>query len=127
MKKAGTIKNEAEFSFEDTKDHYLRTDDTIKISYSGWMYRYSITIHKNGTFNYERYSPYGVKEVKEGLKNTLIDKYNYNDIKSFIENENHSNRKISDYLYNVVHELSKVTGVDVVLDWFFLSLSSIKS
>jgi hypothetical protein len=108
MDKTGSIKNEEEFSFEDTKAHYLRTDDMIKISYSGWVYSYSVSIYKDGTFDYERYASYGVKEVKEGLKNTLIGKYNYNSIKSFIENGNHSNRKILDYLYRVVMDLSKV-------------------
>jgi len=107
MDKSGSIKNEADFSFGDTKAHYLRTNDTIKISYSGWMYRYSISIYKDGTFDYERYASYGVKEVKEGLKNILIDKYNYNSIKGFVEKGNNS-RKILDYIYRVIMELSSV-------------------
>jgi len=106
MNKTGIIKNEAEFSFEDTKAHYLRTDDMIKISYSGWMYRYSITIYKNGTFDYETYASYRVVEVKKDLKNPLIDKYNYKSIKDFVENGNHTNRKILDYIYRLIMDLS---------------------
>jgi len=108
MDKTGTIKKEADFSFEDTKGKYLRTNDIIKISYSGWMYSYSITIYKNGTFDYERYASYGVKEAKEGLKNTLVDKYNYKSIKDFVEKGNHSSRKILDYIYRVIMDLSSV-------------------
>jgi len=80
----------------------------IKISYSGWMYRYSITIYKNGTFDYERYASYGVKEGKKGLKNPLINKYNYNSIKDFVEKGKHSSRKVMDYLYRLIMDLSGV-------------------
>ena len=36
----------------------------------------------------------------------MIDKYNYNSIKSFIENGNHSNRKILDYIYRLIMDIS---------------------
>jgi len=108
MDKTERIKKEAEFSFEDTKANYLRTNEMIKISYSGWMYWYSITIYKNGTLDYERYASYGTKEVKEGLKNPLIDKYNYNSIKNFVEKGKHNSRKVMDYLYNLIMDLSSV-------------------
>jgi len=108
MDKTGSIKNEAEFSFEDTKARYLRTDDMIKISYSGWMYRYSITIYKNGTFDYETSASYRVVEAKKDLKNPLINKYNYNSIKDFVEKEKHSSRKVMDYLYRLIMDLSGV-------------------
>jgi len=79
MDKTGSIKNEVEFSFEDTKAHYLRTDDMIKIYYSWWRYSYFVVIiYKNGNFDYEHYASYDVKELKKGLKNPLTDKYNYN-------------------------------------------------
>jgi len=108
MDKTGSIKDEADFSFEDTKGKYLRTNDMIKIYYSGWIYSYFVVIYKDGTFDYERYASYGVKEVKEGLKNTLINKYNYNSIKDFVEKGNHSGRKNLDYIYRLIMDLSSV-------------------
>ena len=108
MNKTGSIKNEAEFSFEGTKAHYLRTDEMIKISYSGWIYSYFAVIYKDGTFDYERYASYGVKEVKKELKNPLINKYNYKSIKDFVEKGNHSGRKILDYIYLLIADFSKI-------------------
>jgi len=110
MDKTGSVKKEAEFSFLDTTGHYARTNDKIEISYSGWINYYFLVIYKNGKFDYEEtlFNSYSDKEIKKGLKNTLIDKYNYNSIKDFVENGNHSSRKVLDYLYRVVIDFSKV-------------------
>jgi len=75
------------------------------------MYRYSITIYKNGTFDYKTSASYRVVEAKKDLKNPLINKYNYNSIKDFVENGNHSGRKILDYIYLLIADFSKIDAI----------------
>jgi len=104
--------------FGDVSGYYVRDTKKIKISFSGEAVNYVAVIYKNGTFDYKYSNIFsGDKIAKEGLNNTLSDKYNYDTIKNFVEIKKKSKLKISDFLYRIVHELSKVAGVDAVFDW----------
>jgi len=111
------VEKEIEGFAGDISGYYVRDPDKIKISFSGEAVNYVVVIYKNGTFDY-RYSNIfsGDKIPKEGLNNTLSDKYNYDTIKNFVENKRNSKRKISDFLYHIVYELSKVARVNAVFD-----------
>jgi len=101
----------------DISGYYVRDSDKIQISFTGEAVYYSAVIHKDGTFDYKYSNIFsGDKVVKEDLNNTLADKYNYENIKNFVEIKKNSKPKISDFLYRIVYELSKVAGVDAVFD-----------
>jgi len=101
----------------DISGYYVRDPDKIKISFSGEAVNYVATIYKNGTFDYKYSNLFsGDKITKEGLDNKLSDIYDYDSIKKFVENKRNSKSKISELLYHVVYELSKVAGVDAVFD-----------
>jgi len=101
----------------DVSGYYVRDADKIKIYFSGEAVNYVATIYKNGTFDYKYSNLFsGDKITKEGLNNNLSDKYNYDVIKNFVEIKKNSKSKISDFLYNIVYELSEVAGVDAVFD-----------
>ena len=111
------VEKEIEGFAGDISGYYVRDPDKIKISFSGEAVNYVATIYKNGTFDYKYSNLFSEDRVtKEGLNNTLADKYNYDSIKKFVETKKNSKRKISDFLYHVVYELSKVAGVDAVFD-----------
>jgi len=122
------VEKEIEGFAGDISGYYVRDSDKIKISFSGEAVNYVAVIYKNGTFDYKYSNLFsGDKITKEGLNNKLSDIYDYDSIKKFVENKRNSKSKISELLYHVVYELSKVAGVDAVFDWIFLSLSFIKS
>jgi len=101
----------------DIGGYYVRDPDKIKISFSGEAVNYVAVIYKNGTFDYKYSNLFsGDNIIKEGLNNKLSDKYNYDTIKNFVERKRNSKSKISEFLYNVVYELSKVAGIDAVFD-----------
>jgi len=101
----------------DISGYYVRDSDKVQISFTGEAVYYSAVIYKNGTFDYKYSNIFsGDKVAKEGLNNKLVDKYNYENIKNFIEIKKNSKPKISDFLYRIVYELSKVAGVDAVFD-----------
>jgi len=101
----------------DVSGYYVRDTDKIKIYFSGEAVNYVATIYKNGTFDYKYSNLFsGDKIAKEGLNNKLSDKYNYDAIKNFVEIKKNSKSKISEFLYNIVYELSEVAGVDAVFD-----------
>jgi len=111
------IEKEIEGFAGDINGYYVRDNNKIKISFSGEAVNYVAVIYKNGNFDY-RYSNVfsGDKVAKEGLNNTLSEKYNYDTIKKFVESKRNNKSKISEFLYNVVYELSSIAGVDVVFD-----------
>jgi len=101
----------------DISGYYVRDQDKIRISFSGEAVNYVATIYKNGTFDYKYSNLFSEdKIIKEGLNNKLSDIYDYDSIKKFVENKRNSKSKISELLYQVVYELSKVAGVDAVFD-----------
>jgi len=111
------VEKEIEGFATDISGYYARDPDKIKISFIGDAVHYIATIYKNETFDYKYTNLFDNDMIiKEGLKNTLSDKYNYDTIKKFVESKKNSKRKISDFLYRVVYELSKVAGVDAVFD-----------
>ena len=111
------IEKEVEGFAGDISGYYVRDSDKIKISFSGEAVNYVAVIYRNGTFDYKYINRFSEDNItKEGLNNTLSDKYNYETIKNFVEIKKNSKRKISDYLYNVVYELSKVADIDAVFD-----------
>jgi len=111
------IEKEVEGFAGDISGYYVRDSDKIKISFSGKAVNYVAIIYKNGTFDYKYSNLFsGDKITKEGLNNTLSDKYNYDSIKNFVEKKRNSKSKVSEFLYNVVYDLSKVAGVDAVFD-----------
>jgi len=111
------VEKEIEGFAGDISGYYVRDTDKIKISFSGEAVNYVAVIYKNGSFDY-RYSNVfsGDKVVKEGLNNTLSEKYNYDTIKKFVESKRNNKSKISEFLYNVVYELSNVAGIDTTFD-----------
>jgi len=111
------VEKEFEGFAGDINGYYARDPEKIKISFYGEAVNYIATIYKNGTFDYKYSNIFSEDRVtKEGLNNTLADKYNYDSIKKIVESKKNSKRKISDFLYRVVYELSKVAGVDAVFD-----------
>ena len=111
------VEKEVEGFAGDISGYYVRDPDKIKISFSGEAVNYVAVIYKNGTFDYKYSNLFsGDKITKEGLNNKLSDIYDYDSIKKFVENKRNSKSKISELLYHVVYELSKVAGVDAVFD-----------
>ena len=116
------VEKEVEGFAGDISGYYVRDSDKIKISFSGEAVNYVAVIYRNGTFDYKYINRFSEDNItKEGLNNTLSDKYNYDSIKNFVEKKRNSKSKVSEFLYNVVYDLSKVAGVDAVFDWFSLS------
>jgi len=111
------VEKEVEGFAGDISGYYVRDSDKIKISFSGEAVNYVAVIYRNGTFDYKYINRFSEDNItKEGLNNTLSDKYNYDSIKNFVEKKRNSKSKISEFLYSVVYDLSKVAGVDAVFD-----------
>ena len=111
------VEKEVEGFAGDISGYYTRDPDKIRISFSGEAVNYVAVIYKNGTFDYKYSNLFsGDNITKKGLNNKLSDIYDYDSIKKFVENKRNSKSKISELLYHVVYELSKVAGVDAVFD-----------
>ena len=111
------VEKEVEGFAGDISGYYVRDPDKIKISFSGEAVNYVVVIYRNGTFDYKYINRFSEDNItKEGLNNTLSGKYNYDSIKNFVEKKRNSKSKVSEFLYNVVYDLSKVAGVDAVFD-----------
>jgi len=99
---------EDNFSFLIPEGFYQRSDDKIEITLSSEKEKYSITIHKDGTFDYEYQDFASLRTIAEkGLKNPFVDKYDYAVIKDFIENEKTITLK-TEFLYDVVFKFFKM-------------------
>jgi len=100
---------EDDFSFLIPNGFYERTDDDkIQITISNEKEKYSITIYKNGTFDYEYQEFASLRTIAEkGLKNPFVDKYDYAVIKDFIETEKNISLK-TEFLYDVVFKFFKM-------------------
>jgi len=102
------INMEDDFSFLIPEGFYERSDDKIEITISSEKEKYSITIHKDGTFDYEYQDFASLRTIAEkGLKNPFVDKYDYAVIKDFIENEKTITLK-TEFLYDVVFKFFKM-------------------
>jgi len=100
---------EDDFSFLIPEGFYERTDDDkLQITFSTEKEKYSIAIYKNGTFDYEYQDFASLRTIAEkGLKNSLIEKYNFDNIKDFIETEKTISLK-TEFLYDVVFKFFKM-------------------
>jgi len=97
---------------------YRVDEDKIKISFNYGTANYSISVYKNGTFDY-KYMNYLSKyktEEKE-LKNPLIKEYNYDTIKDYVEKESNI-IEVSDYLHDVAYKfLESADLYSEVIKW----------
>jgi len=101
------------------KGRYYRYVNAILLEgfVNGW-YDYVISvIYKNGNLDYEHRKlfhtsePHKLKEKsfkKLNLKNPLIEKYNYDNIKAYFEDENKSDAELIDYIFKVNNEYAKI-------------------
>jgi len=111
------VEKEVEGFAGDISGYYARDPDKIKISFSNEAVNYVAVIYKDGTFDCKYSNVFsGDKVAKEGLNNTLVDQYNYESIKRFVEDEKHSKEKISDYLYDVISEILRIAGIVAIFD-----------
>jgi len=99
---------EDNFSFLIPEGFYQRSDDKIEITISSEKEKYSLSIYKNGTFDYEYQDFASLRTIAEkGLKNPFVNKYDYAVIKDFIETEKTISLK-TEFLYDVVFKFFKM-------------------
>jgi len=71
----------------------------------------TLMINKDGTFDFKiGRGPHNI-ELKKGLKNTLIEKYNYDSIMDAVENKNKSDLQNLKYIIRLISIYSKIAGV----------------
>jgi len=103
-----------EFRAKDHNAFYFRYESAIDVSVVLGRYKIiNTTIYKNGTFDLKIVKGPIDKEVKKGLKNTLIKRYNYDSIMDSFENKRKSDLQNFNYIYNLIHKFFKIAGVDL--------------
>ena len=84
---------------------FCRIDkDKINLSFIYGTAKYSLSIYKNGTFDYTYKNFLSQNKIEEKeLKNSLIEKYNYDAIKEYVEKEDNS-IIVSEYLHDMMYK-----------------------
>jgi len=91
---------------------YIRYANQIILSeIFGYSQKFlTVMINKDGSFDFKiRKGPQNI-ELKKGLKNTLIEKYNYDSIMDAIENKNKSDLQNLKYIIRLISIYSKIAG-----------------
>jgi len=91
---------------------YIRYANQIILSeIFGYSQKFlTVMINKDGSFDFKiRRGPQNI-ELKKGLKNTLIEKYNYESIMDAVENKNKSDLENFKYIILLISIYSKIVG-----------------
>jgi len=96
---------------------YIRYKKEILISFIYGANDYiSVIIYKSGIFgskfDFKNETEEGYKDLNEGLKNTLVEFYNYESIMNSIENKRKTDLQNFIYLANIIYNFSKIAGID---------------
>jgi len=90
---------------------YIRYADQIILSeIYGYSKFLTVMINKDGSFDFKIGRGTQNIELKKGLKNTLIEKYNYDSIMDALENKNKSDLQNFKYIIRLISIYSKIVG-----------------